>query len=70
MTDRHFGYIVVLEQEIREDDAEPILAALRMIKGVLSVEPVIGAMEVHIAQARERTRLREKLYKFVESLNK
>jgi hypothetical protein len=54
MTDRHAGYIVVLEKDIREDDAEEtILAALRMIKGVQSVQPIVadfGAMDL----AKER----------------
>ena len=41
MTDRHAAYIVILAEDIREDDAEDsVLAALRMIRGVASVEPV------------------------------
>ena len=35
MTDRHCGYIITLENDIREDDAEATINALRMIKGVL-----------------------------------
>ncbi len=43
MTDRHAGYIVVLAENIREDDAaEGILNAIRMIRGVLSVQPVLA----------------------------
>jgi hypothetical protein len=41
MTDRHSAYIVTLEKDIREDNAqESVLATLRMIRGVASVEPV------------------------------
>lgn len=40
MTKRHSGYIVVLEEVLREDDAEETLKAIRMIKGVLAVSPV------------------------------
>lgn len=41
MTDRHSGYLVTLDHDIREDDAEEsILVALHMIKGVASVTPV------------------------------
>ena len=41
MTDRHSGYLVVLAADVREDDAEEgVLNAIRMIKGVASVEPV------------------------------
>ena len=39
MTDRHAAYIVILDTDIREED-EGVLAALRMIRGVASVEPV------------------------------
>ena len=37
MTDRFHSLTVVLEREIRDDDAEPIIAAIKMIKGVAEV---------------------------------
>lgn len=40
MTDRHSGYVVVLDRDIREDDAEEIIRALRMIRFVADVQPV------------------------------
>lgn len=52
MTDRHAGYIVTLADNLRDDDAEPILNALRMISGVLSVEPIVADVDLHIAQSR------------------
>lgn len=42
MTDRHAGYVVTLDRDIREDDAEAVLNAIRMVKGVASVTPVDG----------------------------
>lgn len=43
MTDRHIAYMVTLADDVREDDAEEgILTALRMIKGVVDVRPVIA----------------------------
>jgi hypothetical protein len=45
MTDRHAAYLVTLEQPMREDDAESTIAALRHIKGVLDVRPVVAGME-------------------------
>jgi hypothetical protein len=41
MTDRHVGYMVVLEKDTRSDDAEVTLNAIRQIRGVLGVTPVI-----------------------------
>jgi hypothetical protein len=53
VTDRHAGYIVVLAEDIREDDAEEgVLNALRMIKGVASVKPIIADYELHVAEER------------------
>lgn len=42
MTDRHSGYIIALDKDIREDDAEAIINAIRMVKGVIAVEPVVN----------------------------
>lgn len=61
MTDRLKGFTVVLEQNLRDDDAEPIKAAIEQIRGVLSVEPVLsGSMDV-FAESRIRHELRMKL---------
>lgn len=40
MTDRHLGYTVALDRDIREDDAEHIINAIRLIKGVSDVKPI------------------------------
>lgn len=65
MTDRHSSYIVVLESDIREDDAEATLAALRQIRGVLTVEPVVASYEQHVAENRAMHAMRMKLYDFI-----
>ncbi|MEV0382374.1 hypothetical protein [Nonomuraea sp. NPDC050643] len=52
MTDRHAAYIVTLNKDLRVDDAEKILDALEMIKGVVSVEPVVADVMTHIAERR------------------
>ena len=62
MTDRHAGYIVTLADDIRADDAEAIVNALRMVKGVLSVEPVVSDASLHIAERRRDVQWREALY--------
>ena len=56
MTDRHAGYIVTLDHDIREDDAAAIITALRMVKGVISVEPVVADHHTYVAAARVNTR--------------
>jgi hypothetical protein len=68
MTDRHSGYLVTLAKDIRSDDAENTINALRMVRGVISVEPVISNIEVHIAEDRAKRELLTKIYDFMVTL--
>jgi hypothetical protein len=52
MTDRYEGFIVVLERDIREDAAEPIMDAIRLLKGVIDVKPVVPDIDSCIAATR------------------
>lgn len=66
--DRHSGYIVVLDRDIREDDAqESILVALRMLKGVISVQPIVSDPHAAVAEMRIRHQLRGAI---METLNR
>lgn len=62
MTDREVGYIVTLEKSMREDDTEDIKTAILMIKGVISIEPVVEDINLHIAKTTARYELGKKLY--------
>ena len=63
MTDRHAGYVVALAKDIREDDAqEGVLNAIRMIKGVVSVEPVVADIGTQLAENRRDSDWRKALY--------
>ncbi len=63
MTDRFNGFVVVLKHDLREDDAEATIAAIRQIKGVLSVEPHVGSLlEDHIAYQRVKDAISRKLW--------
>lgn len=58
MTDRHSGYLVTLARDMREDDAEAIITALRMVRGVESVTPVqSNGLATAIGVERERKRI-------------
>lgn len=65
MTDRVKGFTVTLEKEIRTDDFEWILNAVKMIKGVQEVEPVINDGSEYITLMKRDREIREKLYKFI-----
>lgn len=62
MTDRHMGYVVVLDKDIHEDDAEHVINALRMVKGVCEVTSVVNDVSVAmLAEMRLRVQLRERV---------
>ena len=62
MTDRIFALTVVLDKDIREDDAVPIIAAIQMIKHVLKVEPHSSNLDTWAAETRARTDLTRQLW--------
>jgi hypothetical protein len=70
MTDRHGGYVVILEHNIREDDAQATMAALTQIKGVMSVEPIKADINITLAEGRAKAKLVRKLYDFVADFAK
>ncbi len=61
MTDRHAAYVVTLSGDVREDDASAIIQAIEMIRGVLSVRPVVADIALHIAEERANEAWRERL---------
>lgn len=67
MTDKYFALTVVLEHDIRSDDAEQIMNAIRMIKYVLDVKGNIATPESWMAQIRERKEIGEKLFKILHT---
>ena len=67
MTDRHAGYIVTLAQDIREDDAKAVITALRMVKGVMSVEPVVADIQYHMAEQRINREWTDRLYAMINN---
>lgn len=61
MTDRFFALTVILNKDIREDDAEAIIQAIQMIKGVGKVQPHISSPEFITAEFRAQNELRDKI---------
>jgi hypothetical protein len=58
MTDRYKGFSVTLIKDMRDDDAESLLDALKMLKGVLKVTPVLAdPIEDSITRTRTVTEL-------------
>lgn len=61
MTDRHAGYVVTLEDDIREDDAAELIRAISMIRGVAAVVPVEASLEDVMARSRRDGQWRDAL---------
>lgn len=64
MSDSICAYIVTLETDINEDD-EAIMNAIKMIKGVINVEPISANPMITIATARAKEKLHEKIFKAI-----
>jgi len=62
MTDRIKGVYVALDRDYRVDDAEEILIALKMVKGVLDVTSDITGIDDWSNRVRIRQELSAKLW--------
>ena len=63
MTDRYFALTVLLVKDTRSDDAEPVIEAIKMIKGVANVVPHVVSPDLWCAEERARLELAQKLWK-------
>ena len=66
MTDRINAFIVILEQDLREDDADMTLTAIGRLRGVLEVRPHKADSNSVIARAQARRHILERIQKAVE----
>lgn len=62
MTDRLKGITVVFKDDMREDDAEHIINAVLMIKGVLKVTTLKLDADDYINRERIKSEMRKKLF--------
>lgn len=62
MTERYNALTVVLEQDMRDDDAEALLSAIRQLRGVISVTGNVANIGSHISDERAKYDLRQKLW--------
>jgi hypothetical protein len=67
VTDRYSGFIVVLDKDIREDDAENVVTALRMVKGVASVAPIPANPQSYIAEQRVRQEITTRVWEALKN---
>lgn len=62
MTDSINAVVVVLDENVREDDMEPLLTALRQMRNVANVIPHTATFEDVMAVDRARIEFSRKVY--------
>ncbi len=65
MTDRFHSITVVLDQDVRSDDAEGLIAAICNLRGVLSAAGNVADLDSHMAEQRAKHDLGAKLFKVI-----
>jgi hypothetical protein len=68
VTTRHSGYQIILADDIREDDAEALIGALYMIKGVIKVVPIEADYDDVLARCRRDSEWERKLLAVLDEM--
>ncbi len=56
-----YAFTVTLEKELRMYDAEAIINAIRMIRGVVDVVPIVSDSAYYVATVQARGEIREQI---------
>jgi len=62
MTDRIKGFTVILEEPMREDDAEELMNAVRCMRRVGRVEPSLNTSNDYMNQIIAKQNLKSEIY--------
>lgn len=68
MTDRYNSLTVALNRDIRDDDADVIINAIRMIKGVVDVTGNVVDHDSYTAEIRTREKVVSQLQEIINNL--
>lgn len=68
MTDRYNAITIILDKDIREDDAAGLLQLLKWLKHVSDVVPHVHDLEDVIAESRVRSEMKTKIYDALKDL--
>ncbi len=67
MSERLKGVTVVFEDDIRDEDAQAIINAIQMVKGVLHVEPSLSTHDDFMARVRVKSEMAEKIFDVIKT---
>lgn len=62
MTDRYHSLTVVLDDDTRDDDADALIKAIMMMRGVCAVAGNVADATAYMAAARARREYADKLF--------
>lgn len=65
MSDRYKGLAVTLSSDLRDDDAEGLIQAIYLFKGIASVEPILANIDDQINRSRMRKEIMDKIWPIV-----
>lgn len=68
MTDSVHSFQVVLAKDIREDDIDGIVGALKHVKGVLNVKPITSTYDSVMAETRAKAEMTDRLLKLAKEI--
>jgi len=68
MTAKFNSLTIVLESDVREDDALTLMNAILMLKGVLSVKGNVSSVTDYVAESRVKTEVRNRLFEIITSI--
>jgi inosine-uridine nucleoside N-ribohydrolase len=65
MTDKFNALTVVLAEDISDDDAQALIAAIKQLRGVLTVSGNVSDIHSHVAEARARQKIGDAVWKAI-----
>lgn len=68
MSDRIKALTISLDQDYRDDDVAAIINAIKMVRGVADVSPILATSDDYLARTRVRLELSAALGKFWDEI--
>jgi len=68
MTDRINALVVVLEKDIRDDDIECLINAIKCFRNVLSIKKNVRDSSDYVHESRLKNKMINALYKIIDEL--
>jgi len=62
MSDSYHSLTVVLAGDIKDENCESLIEAIKQLRGVISVTPIVANFDSHMAEERARRELTNKLW--------